>query len=173
MKTIRFRSAKGFTLIEMILYVSTSSVMLLSLFMLLSFLVGGRVKNQSIADVNQQGMQVMQLVTQTIRSAKSVDSPSVGATSTSLSLTMHDPLLSPTIIDVVNGVVRIKEGSEDAVPLTNSHVTVSPYVYQNISSTSSTDRIIRLTFTIDYNNPSGRNESSFTKTFTGSATLRQ
>lgn len=167
------QSIKGFSLVEMILYVAISSVILLSLSMLLSFLLSSRIKNQSIADVNQQGLQVMQLVTQTIRSAKSVDFPSIGATSTSLSLTMPDPLLSPTIFDVSNGVVRIKEGSGEAIPLTNSHVTVSPYVFQNISGASSTDRIIRLSFTIDYNNPSGRNESSFTKSFTGSATLRQ
>ena len=141
--------------------------------MLLSFLLSSRIKNQSIADVNQQGVQVMQLVTQTIRSAKSVDFPDIGATSTSLSLTMPDPLLSPTVFDVVNGVVRIKEGSNQAIPLTNSHVTVSPYIFQNISGASSVDRIVRLSFTIDYNNPQGRNESSFTKSFTGSATLRQ
>ncbi len=166
-------TVKGFSLVEMILYVAISSIMLLSLAMLLSFLLSGRIKNQSIADVNQQGLQVMQLVTQTIRSARSVDSPGIGATSTSLSLTMPDPLLSPTVFDVVNGVVRIKEGSGQAIPLTNSHVTVYPFVFQNISATTSTDRIIRLVFTIDHNNPSGRNESSFTKSFTGSATLRQ
>lgn len=168
-----FTSQKGFSLVEMLLYVAISSVMLFSLSLLLSFLFGGRVKNQSITDVNQQGLQVMQLITQTVRNAKSVDSPALGATDTSLSLTMSDPLLSPTVFDISSGTVRIKEGSNPLIPLTNSHVTVSSFIFQNISSTSSTDRIVRLSFTMDHSNPSSRNENSFTKTFTGSATLRQ
>ncbi len=135
--------------------------------------MSSRIKNQSIGDVNQQGLQVMQLVTQTIRNAKTVDFPSIGATSTSLSMTMSDPLLSPTVFDIVNGSVRITEGSNAPILLTNSHVAVSSLLFQNISSVGSTDRIVRISFTIDHINTSGRNENSFTKSFTGSATLRQ
>ncbi len=167
------KSLRGLSLIEMLLYVAISSVILLSLSLLLSFLLGQRIKNQSISDVNQQGSQIMQLVTQTIRNSRSIDNPPVGATSSMLSMTMPDPLLSPTVFDVVNGVVRIKEGSNDVIPLTNSHISVSSLIFQNISSTSSTDRIVRISFTIDHNNANGRNENSFSKSFIGSATLRQ
>lgn len=157
----------------MILYVAISSVILLSLSLFLTSLLSSRVKNQSIGDVNDQGLQVMQLITQTIRNARSIDYPLVGATSTSLSVTVIDPLLSPTVFDIASGTVTIKEGSNAAIPLTNSHVTVSSFIFQNISSTSSSDRIVRLSFIIDHNNNSGRNENYFTKSFTGSATLRQ
>lgn len=168
-----FRFVQGFSLVEVVLYIALASVMLLALSLFLTFLLSSRVKNQSIADVNQQGLQVMQLVTQSIRNAKSVDSPSIGATSTSLSLTMFDPLLSPTVFDSINGVIYVKEGMGSNIPLTNSHVIVSGFLFQNISGASSTDRIVRLSFTIDHKNPSGRNENSFTKDFIGSATLRQ
>jgi type II secretory pathway pseudopilin PulG len=164
---------KGFTLVEMLLYVAISSIMLFSLSLLLTFLLSSRIKNQSIGDVNQQGLQVMQLVTQTIRNAKSIDSPAIGLTSNTLSVTMFDPLHSPTIFAVVNGVMQITEGSGASIALTNSHVTVSSLLFQNISSASSTDRIIKVSFVIDHKNPSGRNENSFSKSFTGSATLRQ
>jgi hypothetical protein len=157
----------------MILYVAISSFILVSVSLLLSFLLSERIKNDSIADVNQQGLQVMQLITQTIRTARSIDSPAIGATSTTLSMTMPDPLLSPTVFDIVNGVVRIKEGTNVAVPLTNSHINVSSFLFQNISVISSTDRIVRVSFTVDHNNPNGRDENSFTKSFVESATLRQ
>jgi Tfp pilus assembly protein PilW len=167
------KNQKGFSLVEMLLYVSISSVILLSLSLLLTSLFSSRVKSQSIADVDQQGMQVLQLITQTVRNAKSVDFPSIGATSTSLSVTMPDPMLSPTVFDLTNGTVRITEGSNQSIKLTNSHVTVTSLLFQNISSASSTDRIVRTSFTVSYNNVSGRNERSFVKSFTGSATLRQ
>lgn len=166
-------SLQGFTLVEMLLYVTISSVILLSLSLFLSLILSSRIKNQSIADVNQQGLQVMQLITQTVRNGKSISFPSVGATSTSLSVDVVDPLRNPTVFDIANGVMRIQEGSNQPIPLTNSHVTVTSLIFQNISSTSSTDRIIRMSFTINHTNSNGRNENSFIKSFTGSATLRQ
>jgi len=164
---------EGFTILEMLLYVSICSVLLLSLCVFLVFLLESRTKNQSIADVNQQGQQVMQLITQTIRNARTVDAPQVGQTSQTLTLTVNDTLLSPTVFDLESGIIRIQEASGPNILLTNSHVTASSMLFRNISSASSSDRIVEISFTIDYKNPSGRNEYSFGKTFTGSATLRQ
>lgn len=167
------KKQKGFSLLEMLLYVSISSVIMLSLSMFLLFILSQRVKSQSIADVNQQGLQVMQLIGLTVRNAKSVDFPLIGTTSTILSLTVFDPLLNPTIFDSTNGVVRIKEGSGPYIALTNSHVAVLDFMFHNISSTSSTERIVRTSFVVDHKNENNRQENSFTKSFSGSATLRQ
>jgi type II secretory pathway pseudopilin PulG len=167
------RNVKGFTLIEMILYVAICSGLLLSLALFFVYIIGQRVKNQAIVDVNQQGQQVIWLVTQTVRNGRSINSPGIGASSTSLSITTGNALLDPTIFDVTaSGTLEIKEGSTAYVPLTNSHVTVSTITFQNISSASSTDRVLRLNFTLTYNNPSGKPEYDYTKSFTGSATIR-
>jgi fibronectin type 3 domain-containing protein len=69
-------------------------------------------------------------------------------------------------------VFTIKEGTKAVVPLTNSRVKVSTLSFQNISSASSTDKIIRISFVIDYATSSGKSEYTFTKAFSGSATLR-
>lgn len=164
---------KGFTILEMLLYVSICSVLLLSLSLFLTTLFGARIKHQSIADVNQQGAQVMQLLTETIRNAESIQTPTVGATSPTLSVTVSDGLLSPTIFSVSSGTVMISEGGGPNILLTNSHVTVSNFLFKNISSASSSDRTIQISYTIDYKNPSGRNEYEFTKSFSGSATMRK
>lgn len=164
---------KGFSLIEMILYVSISSILLFSLTSFLIFLFSSRVKNQSIADVNQEGTHVMQLMTQTIRNSRSINSPALGTVGSSLSLTVADPLLSPTVFDVSSGTLRITEGSYAPIALTNSHVIVSSTTFQNVSSTSSTDRIIKIQFTIDHVNPTSVHEYKFGQTFIGGATLRQ
>ena len=157
----------------MLLYVSICSMLLLSLSLFVTFLFEARIKNQSIADVNQQGTQVMYMITESIRNASSVEIPSVGGASSTLSLTVENGLLSPTVFTVGSGTVMITEGSNFPVPLTNSHVTVTGMSFKNISSLSSGDRIIQISFTISYNNSSGRNEYDFSKSFTGSATIRQ
>lgn len=164
---------KGFTLVEMILYVSLCSILLLTLSTFLSFLLGARIKSQTIAEVNQQGAQIMQLITYTIRNGKSVDTPLVGGSSSTLLITKGIPLLDPTVFSASGTVFFIKEGSNAPIALTNSRVGVSSLVFQNISSTSSTETIIRMSFVLDYLNQGGRSEYSYTKTFTGSATLRK
>lgn len=115
----------------------------------------------------------MSLMTQTIRNGRSIQSPSMGNSSSTLSITTGDALLNPTVFTMSSStVITIKEGSKTILPLTNSRVEVSALTFQNVSSASSTEKIIRISFTIDYLNPLGRSEYSFTKSFSGSATLR-
>jgi Tfp pilus assembly protein FimT len=166
------RSQKGFTLVELVLYVSICSILLLAISSFLSFLLGARVRSQTITEVNQQGFQVMSLITQTIRNGRSIQIPSMGTSSSTLSVTTGNALLNPTIFDLSSSTLEIKEGSKAAIPLTNSRVLVSGLTFQNVSSGSSTEKIVRISFTIDSVNQGGRSEYSFIKSFSGSATLR-
>jgi Tfp pilus assembly protein PilW len=166
------RAQKGFTLVEVVLYVAICSLLLVTISVFLSFLLGARVRSQAITEVNQQGFQVMSLITQTIRNGRSIQVPSTGVSSSTLSITTVNALLNPTIFNISSTTVKIKEGSQVAIPLTNSRIRVSNLLFQNVSSGSSTEKIIRVSYTIDYINPTGRSEYSFTKSFSGSATLR-
>lgn len=165
-------SQSGFTLIELLLYVGIASIMLLVTSLFLSTLLQSRIKNQTIAEVEQQGLQVMQLVTQTARNAEAITSPAQGTSASSLTLDVIIVANDPTIFDLASGVIRVTEGGGSAVSLTNSRVTASAPTFQNFSRTN-TPGTIRIQFTLTHVNPEGRNEYSFTKTFTGSATLRQ
>lgn len=166
------RSQKGFTLVEMVLYVSICSILLVTISVFLSFLLGARVRSQAMTEVNQQGFQVMSLITQTIRNGRSIQVPSTGVSSSTLSLTTSNALLNPTIFNLSSTTMKIKEGSKTAISLTNSRVRVSNLIFQNVSSGSSTEKIIKISYTIDYINNSGRSEYTFSKSFNGSATLR-
>ena len=166
------KNQKGFTLVELLLYVAISSVMLLVISLFLSTLLQSRVKNQTIAEVEQQGIQIMQIITQTLRNGATINSPIVGSSAASLSVDTYNVVNNPTIFDLSLGVIRIKEGATAVVSLTNSRVTASALNFQNLSR-ASTPGTIRISFTITSVNSSGRNEYNFTKTFTGSGTLRQ
>ena len=165
-------SLKGFTLVEMILYVSICSVVLLAASMFLTVLLETRVRSQSIAEVNQQGFQVMSLITSTIRNGRSIQTPVAGATSSTVSITTSNALLNPTIFDISSSTFRIKEGATNPIPLTNSRVKVSGLMFQNLSSSSSIEKIIRITYTISYLSNQDKYEYMYSKVFTGSATLR-
>ncbi len=166
------KNNKGFTLIELLLYISIASIIVFTTASLLRFTLEGRVKNQTIAEVEQEGSQVMQLITQTIRNATAVNSPTQGNSAASLSVNVVTGANSPTVFDLSTGAIRIKEGAGTAVNLTSSHVTVSSLNFQNLSATSPPD-VIRISFTITYINNSGRNEYSYSQKFYGSASFRQ
>ncbi len=141
---------RGFTLVELLLYVSIIGAIVLSVAGFLSLLMQSRVKNQTISEVEQQGIQVMQIITQTGRNAGSIN--------------------FTTAFDLSGGVIRINDGS-GPVALTNSRVTASGLTFQNLSR-AGTPGTIRIQFTLTHINPSGRNEYDYNKTFYGTATLR-
>lgn len=164
----------GFTLIELLLYVAIVSTLLGALAVFFSLSLSARVKNQSIAEVNQQGTAILEHFTTIARAANGITSPTIGAAGSSLTLTVPTPALSPTTFDASTGspaVLQIKEGSESTFPLTNNKVTISNLSFKNLSRVS-TPGAVQISFTLSRVNPSGRNEYDYQKTFTTTVALR-
>lgn len=172
LKSYHLQANNGFTLIELLLYVAISSVILLVISLFLQTLLESRIKNQTIAEVEQQGLQVMQMIMQTARNAEVITSPAQGASAASLTLDVITGASDPTILDLSGSSIRIAEGAGSPVALTNLRVTASGLTFQNLSR-GGTPGAIRIQFTLTHVNPDGRNEYNFSKTFIGSATLRQ
>lgn len=172
MKKIFTHTQSGFSLVELLLYISILALILLSISVFLSTLLSSRVKNQTISEVESQGLQAMHLITQTIRNSASITTPAQGVSAASISLSTYTSELNPTIFDISGGALRVSEGGGPAVSLTNSRVTVSALSFQNVSR-SNTPGSVRISFTISSVNSSGRNEYQFQKTFVATASLRQ
>lgn len=166
-----FQKTKGFTLVEMILYVGISSFLLFSLALFFSILISARVKSQTINEVNHGGIQTMQIITQTIRNAKSINYPATSVSSSSLSVKTMDSSLDPTLFNLASGTIRIKEGGNSYIPLTNSKIVVSSLLFQNTSASSTDGGSIDISFTVSRNNLAGRDEYSYSKSFKGSASF--
>lgn len=158
----------AFTAIELLLYIGLSSFILLVISGFFVLSMQAKVKTKSILEVEQQGQQVMQLMTQTIRNAVDITSPTQGNSAASLSLTMPS---GNSTFDLLSGTIRVNEG-DGATNITSPLVTASGLTFYNYSKTD-TPGTIRITLILSYNSLSGRNEYDFSKTFTASATLRQ
>ncbi len=144
--TYNLQANKGFTLIELLLYIGIVGAMILSVSAILPLLMQSRVKNQTISEVEQQGVGVMELITQTGRNATDIN--------------------FTTAFDLSAGIIR-----QNSVALTNSRVVASGLTFTNLSRPG-TPGTVRIQFTITHINPSGRNEYDYNKTFYGNATLR-
>ncbi len=162
---------KGFTLIEILLYVSMVSVMLLVFSQFLGLLFQSRIKSQAILEVESQGTQIVTQITEIIRSADNINTPTIGTTASSASIDVYSAAADPTLFDLSSGVIRIKEGADSYLNLNNSKVTASDLTFKNLSKTG-TPGIITFQFTLTFLNPSGRNEYDYSKIYYGSASLR-
>ncbi len=143
----KLQARKGFTLIELLLYVAIVGAIVFSIAGFLSLLMQSRVKNQTIAEVEQQGTAVMQIITQSGRNATSVNFTNA--------------------FDISGGVIR-----ENSVALTNSRVVASGLTFQNLSR-AGTPGTTRIQFTLTHINPEGRNEYNYSKTFYGTSSVRK
>lgn len=94
------RDSAGYTLIELLLYVGIVGALLTGVTMFFGSTLDARVKNQSISEVDQQGAQIMELITQTVRNADSITTPAAGASGSTLTLVVPTPAASPTIFNM-------------------------------------------------------------------------
>ena len=161
----------GFTLVELILYVSVSALVALAAAGLMVVILEARVKSQTVAEVEQVGSQVMNLITQTARNSPQINSPPPGGTSGILSLANQSSTKNPTIFDVQSSTIRITEGASIPTPLTSFRLLASSLLFQNLSR-ANTSGTMRIQFTITHQNPGSRNEYDYVKNFYGSATIR-
>ena len=66
---------RGFTLIEFLIYIGLATSLLTVISVLLFQLLRGQAKNQVMANVEQEGEQAMQIMTQTVRNSAGINSP--------------------------------------------------------------------------------------------------
>lgn len=165
-------SKQGFTLIEIMLYVGIVSVIIPIFSVAMITFLESKVKNQTIAEVEQNGAQVMSEITQAIRSADAINSPVPGDSAVSLSLVMADSGKNPTLFDLSGSDIQIKEGADSPINLSSSRVVLSGLNFSNLSR-AETVGTVRVQFTLSHINPGGRNEWDYSRTFYGSASARR
>lgn len=168
---INFSDKRGFTLFEVLLYISLAAFLLLGASIMLSLFLRDRVKNDVIADVEQEGAIAVQTMTQAMRNASGVNYPAASLSADSLSLAMTNAALNPTIFDVSGGALRIGQGNSAPIALTSPQVMISNLTFNNLS-VSGAKGSVEVTFTMAYINPRAANEYNYSQIFRGAVTLR-
>lgn len=161
------RKLKGFTLIEIVLYIGLASLVFLSISSLFSTLLQSSLKSRAISEVESNSVQIIQQITQTVRNATSINSPGLGSSASALSVIVPTGSLSPTIFNLSSGALQMQEGANPVTSLSSNVVTVSSLNFKNLSGNS-----VQFSFIISRNNPEGRSELNYTQTYYGAATIR-
>jgi type II secretory pathway component PulJ len=165
----------GFTLIEVLLYITIFAMIVGAIVGLAILTVSQRQKSEVITGVNYQGEAAMGLIVQDIHEATKITAPALGASANSLTLVMPTSSVNPTIFSSYNDGstthLEISQGSPSVNNyLTNSHVIMSNLTFTN-EGLSGTNGSILVSFTLTYTSGSNLEEYNFQKTFTGAASV--
>lgn len=161
----------GFTLVELLISISVIGILIIGITDFYLTMVSSRVKNQTISEVERQGATALRLISQLIRNAENLTTPTPGSSATSLTLDTVDAGNDPTTIDGTSSRLRITEGLASPVFLTAPSVTLSNLTFTNLSR-ASTPGIMRISFTLTRVHTEGSHEYDYAKTFTTSASVR-
>lgn len=159
---------RGISLIETVVYVAIFSLFVIGLAQFSTTLTTTRLHTQGVLEVNDQGSQIIKLITRTLRNGSSVNIPTIGNSGSSLSVDTGIPATNPTVFSESGGVLYITEGAGSPIALTNNKVAISNLTFSNFSR-AGTPNIIKVSFTIA--SASARNPYSVN--FNGSGALRK
>lgn len=164
MENRRIKQNNGFTLIELLLYIALTTIMVGVLGGIGNNVLASRAKANALGEVHYSAQFVLEKIISTVQKAESIDLPAVGATSTTLSLSMTDVSKDPTVFSLSNGVLSIREGSGPTTTLSTNAVQVEEFTITNVSYSNAPDSV-RIKMYIEAYNPEGRQEYEARETF--------
>lgn len=170
------KSSKGFTLIEMLVYIVIFVIIISVIASLFLWLVRSYNKNQAMRETLDNASRIMETMTREIKAASSIYNPTSTSThpgQLSLETTRHLPTGETTsYIDfyLCGTSFCFKKESQAQTVLTSDKVEVSNLVFTEINA--ETAPTIQIDLTVDYLNPSGRPEYQASTTLTSTIGLR-
>lgn len=167
MKTNQIKKP-GFTLIELILYLSIVTIVMSALIPFAWSVITSGTKNSTQQHLFSQARFVSEKIKREIRNASDINS----VAATSISLATSTPSTNPTIIDLSGGQIRITQGAGSAVNLLANNTTASDLTFTDFSSGDDLTKHIQFTLSLETNFSSAGHEYQESTTIRSSAEIR-
>lgn len=171
MKNFFAIKTKGFTLLEFLLYFGILAILIVTVLQILFQITEARIKSETIQEVTQNARIINESISDFVRNAQSVTSPTIGATGQSLTLVMSDAAKNPSVFSLDSGVLSLQKAGGVVMPLHTNEVTISSLSFTNVSYPSSPGAI-RVVFTLQASAPAGARIYHHTETFYTTITIR-
>ena len=167
------KTNKGFTLIELILYIALISIFITGAILFAWDIIYGGAKSGVQREVNQNLRLVAKRIAYEIRNSSAINSITVG----DLCLASSTPARNPTRIYVFNGQLYVAwgggtincTGMTNNQPLTSNKVSISGLVFTDRSSGSSS---LNMEYSFTVTSSGTRQEWQKTKSYSGSTEIR-
>ena len=159
---------KGFTFIELILYVAILTIILSALVPFAWNTVETGVKSAVQQEVNANTRYISERMKYEIRTATGINSVAV----TSISLATSTPATNPTIIDLSAGNIRIKQGAGSTINLNSANTVINSLTFTNFTSGNLKTKHIQFVMTVAASFAAARQEYQDSVVVESSAEVR-
>ena len=142
-----FKDNKGFTLVEILLYMGIFSILIVVLFQLLSSIFDVQLESQSTSSVTRDSRFILNRFSYDINQAKTIVSPiSLGSQNASLQFTKDSTTYTYSL---VNGNLTLANSSLGTTDELNSvNTTVSNLSFLRLSDTNRDNDTVSISFTL-------------------------
>lgn len=172
------RKQRGFTLIEMLLYVAVAGIVLTSLVGFGWNMIGIGAKNGTHHDAVSNARLASEKLTFFIREATDIDTANSnfgvnlasvsGSKVTLRGVAPNDPI----VFDVSSGTLRVTLGASAPIALVSDNISVSSLVFANASSLNGKSKNVGFTLQLGTTSGSGRFEYASSTALRSSAEIR-
>lgn len=161
---------KGFTFIELIIYVAIVSIVMTALIPFAWNVIEGGTKSATQQEVFANARFISEKIRYEIRNSIGINSVSAS----SISLVTSIAGTNPTIIDLSGGNVRIKQGAGSTISLNSTDTRISSLIFTNYTSGDNKTKHIGFTLTVNanYTGAGARQEYNESTTIESSAEVR-
>src|SRR3990167_10750024 len=133
MKKYVLTNQRGFTLIEILLYMALSTILVVLIGGIGANVFSGFVKVKAAEELRYNTQFVTEKIRSLVSQAESISVPVAGESSTSLTLRVSDVSKDPTIIDVSDGRVMLLEGEGEPQYISGTNVDVFGVEFSNVT----------------------------------------
>lgn len=138
---------KGFTLIELLIFMGIFSILILSLFQLLTSIFDVQLESQSSSSVSQDGRYILNRLSYDIKNSTSITTPNAG--SQGQTLVIYDGTKTFTY-SLSNGNLTLTNSATGTTDQLNSfNTSVSNLNFLTLSDTEGTSKTVTVSFTIN------------------------
>lgn len=167
----------GYTYIELILYIAIVTIMMQALIPFAWNIIQGGVKSSIQQEVFSQSRFISEKLKFEIRNAKDIVAAQSDfdvnlASDQTKKITLQTLGGQTIIVDVQSGIVRIKRGSNPAIPLNAANIQVTDLTFSNYSSIDNKSKHLGFTLTASSSNPSPRQEYKASISLQSSSEIR-
>lgn len=161
---------KGFSYIELILYIALIVLMMTALIPFAWNVIGTGAKSTTEQEVFSNARYINNRLQSEIRNATNISTMSA----TQITLTTSTPSTNPTVIGLSNGNLTLTQGGGSTVNLNSQNASVSALTFTNYTSADNRSKHIQFIFTVNanYTGAGPRQEFNESTTIESSAELR-
>jgi type II secretory pathway pseudopilin PulG len=144
-----FRTQRpGTSLVELLMFLGFFAICASVVVSFLAFSSEQRVRQRAVLDTEQEGAQLLQMLTRRIRSAEAILYPPQSSTGSALVLQLSDETMNPTVMATESGALKVAEHNSVRT-LSTQKLAISHMEFYNTSS-SARRQSVTITFDAEY-----------------------